>query len=752
MKWFIAILLGFGIWGLGFVAPRAEAACWCANPVADGCQCGRTGTSDYSYDYKYTYSPSAGKFGSTPITKTIKLFCDTAEETRSEFTVKAPICGSSPEILPYCAQETADPSRYSCYGREFAKGTSDSKISSAGDKSWVEVTGGETDNQFSYNGSKIGVFRNNLLLGEPPDVYKVFVCDSGAFGCARGDATFIDPDIPNPNDANFYCTPQRTGVTNPQLCGKNELGSGESRLWFPHLRNISALSTLLQSIFNPSPSSFNKNAEPPAPQSAGLDNPAAVTTRITLHQGKDDATPIVNQSDNNSSLRIDQPAPAPLYNFGGSEPYKQSGLCTIADAKSNPGDDLLGPEITAGLLYTQKYTYEARSKPAGCREDDKTMTQSERTAGVRCCSEIPYKDFSTVAPQRIVTPNPKGPPGLVNYKCGTAQEYREDTKGRIAVFTKTPLIEYIYNTLVVSSQSVFKRLMPQGNPKEFKEIPGQANYSVTTDAEKLSVGGQDGGQPTLNFPHLGSLYEYFLVSLQKALRPTGFSTPANNNQSACIPSLPTLPAVNPACQTCSVSFPSPSMKNIFESAASSYKVPVSVLAGIFYNEGGLNPSWSWDDSKVVAASGPNCQVANCDSGNTSSSGAKGPWQFLPSTWSSFSNAAAEAGVSDGRTPNICNLLDSTFAAAKKISRERGGKDRYDPPQCVGYLLNTNKGPSQSCVWNRSDIVTAARQYLGYCEDPQNPDPRYPPRSSCIADPSTCYQRSVLNIATCLVSP
>lgn len=696
-----------------------QAACWCADPVADNCQCGRTGTSAYSYDY------SSG-------TKTIKLYCDSAQETRSEFAVKAPICGSSPEILPYCAQETNDSSRYSCYGRQFAKGNTDSAIKSAPDKSWVQVTG-----TFKYNGASFGPASN------------VFVCDSGAFGCARSDTTFIDPvGIPNPNDANFYCTPQRTGVANPQFCGKNEIGSGESRLFFPHLRNISALSTLLQTIFNPGPSLFKRNVEPvPAGKTAssGLDSTDTATSKIYFHQGKDDNTQIVNQVDNNSSLRVGTSAPPPLYNFDGSDnPYKTSGFCNINDTKVNPGDDLLGPTVVSNLTYTQKYVYKTAPHPDGCVEDNDKVSEAAYLGGTKCCSEIAGNGYSSLRPEKIIVSNPRGQ-GEVYYKCATRDGNDYPTKGRAVVYTKTPLIEYIYDTLVVGSQSVLKRIFPQDNPKEFKEIPSEAKYVVTAP-------GVSGSSPTIYIPHLGSLYEYFLQGLQKALRPTGFSTPSVSSQNTCSPTLPTLPAVDSTCQTCSLSFPSPSMKNIFESAASFYKVPVSVLVGIFYNEGGLNPSWGWNDSKVLAASGPNCQVTNCDGSNVSSSGAKGPWQFLPSAWSSFSTAAAEAGVSDGRTPNICNLLDSTFAAAKKLSRERGGKDRYDPPQCVGYQLNTNKGPSQSCAWNRSDIVTAARQYLGYCEDPQNPDPRYSPRPACMDDPSTCYQRSVLNIATCLVTP
>ncbi|MEK7163551.1 MAG: hypothetical protein AAB768_00215, partial [Patescibacteria group bacterium] len=91
-----------------------------------------------------------------------------------------------------------------------------------------------------------------------------------------------------------------------------------------------------------------------------------------------------------------------------------------------------------------------------------------------------------------------------------------------------------YNALVVGPQSVLKRLFPQGNPQEFKEIPGQANFSASAiglNQESLPVNikaGDGSTPPTLNFPHLGSLYEYFLVSLQKALRPfSGLIPPAS---------------------------------------------------------------------------------------------------------------------------------------------------------------------------------------------------------------------------------
>jgi len=349
---------------LSIVPPKAGAACWCADPIADNCQCGRTGISDYSYNYNYTVS--AGRAGS--VTKTIKLFCDTAEEARSEFAVKAPICGSSPEILPYCAYGIdGNKNFWVCYGANFAKGVTNLPIPPI--KGQVET---EKMGAFTFNGQQFGSAGINVVK----------ICSDGVFCCGSGNSCSQN-DIP---DEPSYCTPQRTGVANPQFCGKNEIGSGESRLFFPHLRNISALSTLLQTIFNPGPSLFKRNVEPvPAGKTAssGLDSTDTVTSKIYFHQGKDDATQIVNDSDNNSSLRVNQPAPAPLYNFDGSDnPYKTSGFCNINDTKVNPGDDLLGPTIVSNLTYTQKYQYKV-APSLGCFGDNATVSEDERK---KCCS------------------------------------------------------------------------------------------------------------------------------------------------------------------------------------------------------------------------------------------------------------------------------------------------------------------------------------------------------------------------------
>lgn len=479
--------------------PPAGAACWCNDPKKDLCRCQKTGTSPFPAQFQG-----------------IQMYCDTKEETLAYDTLKSPICGTSHEIIPWCAYGIdGNQNFWVCYGANFAQGAS--SLPTPPIKGEVKT---ETSGPFTFNGQPFGSSGTNYVT----------VCSDNNFCCGSNNSCSQTGIPPEPSS----CTPSVSSVTPPYGFCTNiaRTGAGESRLWFPQLRNISALSTLLQSIFNPSPSSFNKNAEPPAPQSAALDNPAVVTTRITLHQGKDDDTPIVNQDDNNSSLRVNQPAPDPLYSFNDPNlPYKASGFCSIADTRANPGDDLLGPTITARLIYTQKYQYPAAAS-LNCFGDNAYVSEEDRK---NCCS---FKAAGIESTQDgYFDPAKKEK----RYVCGTLPGHREKTQGRIAVFTKTPLIEYIYNTLVVGPQSVIKRIFPLGNPTEFKEIPGEAKYPASAvglnqegQFADLKVG-KSSDTPTIYFPHVGSIYEYFLQGLQKALRPfsgimpTPFPSPSPTN-------------------------------------------------------------------------------------------------------------------------------------------------------------------------------------------------------------------------------
>ncbi|MEK7091090.1 MAG: hypothetical protein AAB887_01105, partial [Patescibacteria group bacterium] len=653
--------------------PSAKAACWCNDPKKDLCRCQKTGTSPFPAQFQG-----------------IQMYCDTEEETFAYDTLKSPICGTSPEIIPWCAYGIdGNQNFWVCYGANFAQGVS--SLPTPPIKGQIET---QTSGPFTFNGQSFGSSGINTVK----------VCSDNVFCCGSDNSCSQTGVPPKPND----CSPSLPSVTPPYGFCTNiaRSGAGESRLWFPQLRNISALSTLLQSIFNPSPSSFNKNAEPPAPQSAALDNPAAVTTRITLHQGKDDDTPIVNQSDNNSSLRVDQPAPDPLYSFNDpSLPYKASGFCSIADTRANPGDDLLGPTITARLIYTQKYQYQA-APSLNCFGDGAYVSEEDRK---NCCS---FKAAGIVAPQDGYFSDPKFQEK--RYRCGTLPGVREKTQGRIAVFTKTPLIEYIYNTLVVGPQSVIKRLFPLGNPKEFKEITSTANYSAQApDADQLVVGGQAGVTPTIYFPHIGSLYEYFLQGLQKALRPLGgtfSSVPPPllgdcNTVAAATTSAPACPSGSslPFSYACNINS---ELKTITQEAGGAYGVPPAIIAGILSIETrngvfGVSKDEVTLHNTYGAYTPYLCQPNAC--------GAMGAMQLLTgygvqsscSQATGINNWATYSCKSESENPNPGNLRDTIFAGAKMIKTISGTT------------------PAQNSNWSQDVVIQVAEGYYGSCSESFN---------------------------------
>lgn len=340
-----------------------------------------------------------------------------------------------------------------------------------------------------------------------------------------------------------------------------------------------------------------------------------------------------------------------------------------------------------------------------------------------------------------------------------AQECVKDVSVGLNVVTETPKADSIWSRLVAGPSAVFKRIFPKvgegGAILGILDIPAatRVNYSGSGLVSAGNPGVRSGQSAELYFPHIGGVSEYFLKGIQTILRPKGYGEQIISGQPSeavsCGGDIPQLPSVDSSCTggACSgFEFPSETMGDIFKSAASFYKVPLSVLIGVFYNEGGFE-RYDWNEELVRASSGPNCEIPNCRSFNVSSTGAIGPWQFIG--WGDQATSAVTSAVNDGRTPNPCNLLDSTFAAAAKLARQKGGWGGYSSPTCVGVTLNTGSSSSgNSCSWSDSDIVTAARQYLGYC-DSQNPaeqDDRFGATPWCMANASACYQRSILTIA------
>jgi len=568
--------------------------------------------------------------------------------------------------------------------------------------------------------------------------------------------------------------------------------TADSRLYYPHLRNVNALSDVLVSISRPYPESLD-------PSSRSL-----ITQRITEHQGIEDSTPVYRPdyrtglNTRNTEIIPAAPAPPPLY-------PNPDITCEIKQVRTNQGDTLLGSAplsdtstspnpLRATLKYNQmfRYTPEVSEFPPNCIPEKKNCLYLERCCdGSACKAEPPEPDYCDGPVLTCRSYDSAGECVAHSafegcYWVGGEEDVATcppyptvelKSEARVATYVKTPMVEKVYDTLVVGELSLMRRLLPQ-RPEELgdevdwlqgekdltRTIPGstQVDYGISSSTlnNARASAGDKAGPPEIFFGRLGSLANHILggvinenLNLQRIFRPRSLVASVPVAGSCNNTEFPALPPSSGACNTCggTINWPSDYMRQIFESAAAAYNVPVGVLAGIFYNEGGFEPRWAWNDQMVLDASGPNCAVPNCNydpNGYT----AVGPWQWIPTYWTSFANAAEESGISDGRTATPCNLVDATFAAAKKISLESGGAGSYDPPKCAGQTLLTAQGPAGSCSnWSDARIVTAARQYLGYCEAEQT-------CGYCVVRPpcaleggtqnSYCYQRRTLNIARC----
>ncbi|MBN1169050.1 hypothetical protein JXA63_04130 [Candidatus Woesebacteria bacterium] len=137
------------------------------------------------------------------------------------------------------------------------------------------------------------------------------------------------------------------------------------------------------------------------------------------------------------------------------------------------------------------------------------------------------------------------PPDTVTVECGWEPFESISIAGEANIFNKTPLIEAINDTILEGNDSLFRRFMPKiDGIFDLDDIPTKTNIIATANVvnfyETLEHTSADlstfnleyaKGQvqtPVMYIPHLGSLYKYWLVDFQNALRPEEFSRPFMN--------------------------------------------------------------------------------------------------------------------------------------------------------------------------------------------------------------------------------
>lgn len=242
-----------------------------------------------------------------------------------------------------------------------------------------------------------------------------------------------------------------------------------------------------------------------------------------------------HQEENKTLSRLLQTTYVARDNLGGDEinpkyvDIKGSDHCSLAQIRSNPGDNLFPGEIFVALSYKIDFI---------CQFDVGQLEQPVDTPVCHLFGKTCYpKDWTNCSGNfgRMDCP--------VDYICAdSCQEpnynlFCEKTANiYLSTETKTPGADTIWGRLVAGASSVFKRFFPKmgedNSPiKAVFDIPAASKVTYTaTDADtgaQVPIYAQNpaqriGQSPELYFPHLGGVEEYFLHAIQTALRPKGY--------------------------------------------------------------------------------------------------------------------------------------------------------------------------------------------------------------------------------------
>ncbi len=188
--------------------------------------------------------------------------------------------------------------------------------------------------------------------------------------------------------------------------------------------------------------------------------------------------------------------------------------------------------------------------------------------------------------------------------------------------TKTPNVDEIFDSTVAGTGSTFRKIFPkveEGAPVScIADMPTVTDVTYDAGGSQPPPGGdleftgvirypEDGAgdNPQLTFPHVGSVYEYFLKGIQTALRPKGYGESIVSGK-LCSPT-------NEISCSASIS-----------SVAEAYKVPECQLTGIMMVETDMGVTMGSDSCTTEKANFSCCNGAVC-----------GPAQIMCSQYDDF---------------------------------------------------------------------------------------------------------------------
>jgi len=487
-----------------------------------------------------------------------------------------------------------------------------------------------------------------------------------------------------------------------EISGAQHTSYTNAPLYFAHIQEVHDLSNLLNKTYSPS----------------GYENQKLPETTEQIKKG---ITEPVTENGNPAPV----PAPLPPGNTPStpsaplppdSGPYGPLD-CSAVNVRVNEGDNLFpGDRPSEKEIFVENVKY--------------TITQVK-------CDEI------------FEPPTPFGCGPKINgigiLPCPLKNEIKCVAQVGIEfkTGTKTPLADEIFTNTVAGTGATFRKIFPKveaGAPVEcIADIPTVTNvtYELDEDLTEQPNGGEQEFKQTvypadgsnsgtqLTFPHIGSVYEYFLKGIQTALRPKGYGEPIVNGN--CEPTTAECgewetkleKSSGGDCGICTSDL-GPLAKRILATAGKAYNVPAANIWAAMKHEGGDWPEFNgqYTDENIRKWSTPiECggePMPSCDPNDRSSGKVYPPFGFLPywfymgdgtsATW------AAVQVFDPSRTKDTishCNFLDAAFASAKSLATWSAFS--RTPISCYGKNMTSTSVPS--CGSWSDDVVV--QSHVGY---------------------------------------
>lgn len=396
----------------------------------------------------------------------------------------------------------------------------------------------------------------------------------------------------------------------------------------------------------------------------------------------------------------------------------EKNVCSVVNVRTNAGDNLFpGDEDELQLQNVEYYITEAT-----CHE-----------VWTRSCHEDEFGHEECTDNHTIECP--------------------ADVTITIKTNTMTPSANEIFTSTVADSMSTFRRIYPKveaGAPVSciadiptvtdvkynplINKSPGSQSPNEGSLSFKVDNNPSDGGNatPQLTFPHIGSVYEYFLKGIQTALRPKGYADPSPISgkctpTKACNDWESRLVENGGACGACNTGL-GPLAEKILASAGAEFGVPASNIYAAMKHEG---IDWAvfqgqFTDENVRKWSTPvECGGEPMPSCDNDAEVTQPPFGFLKGWFYKGDGTSAVWTAVQRLDPlrnspekvSRCNFLDAAYAAAKSL--RQGSSMTVSGTSCGSYSFNSTQ-PSSCSAWTDAKVAQSQVAYSGQCAN----NPKY----------------------------